>query len=116
MDSFDNFLTDNIKKDKLELDLDNSVFNHLHYMVNLNSTKSIISKNSMFGFLSDFLSPRFILAKVAIVSILLILFIGNYQNKRHDSLFFQADSTLIQNNSYDTLNESRNQISDSLYF
>lgn len=115
MDIFDDFLTHKIKSDKLEFDIDNSTFNHLHYMVNLNSTKSNIKRNSIFSFVSDFLNPRFILAKVAFISILFILIIGNKQNKRHESFIFHADSSFIQKNTFDTIQGSNIPIGDSLY-
>lgn len=105
MDIFDKFLSSKISDDKINLDLDNSRFNHLHYMVNLNSTKSNVKRNSMFSFLSDFLSPRFIAVKIAFVSILLIVMIGNNQNSRYNSQNFLCDSTFVQtNSSFDTLN------------
>lgn len=115
MDTFDKFLSSKVSEDKIDFNLDNSSFNHLHYMVNLKSTKSDINKNSIFSFLSDFLSPRFIAAKIAFVSILLVVMIGNNQNQRYNNLNFQCDSTFIQNNSsFDTLNNYI-QFSDSLY-
>jgi hypothetical protein len=115
MDTFDKFLSSKLSNDKIDFDIDNSAFNHLHYMVNLNSTKSNVKRNSMFSFLSDFLSPRFIAAKIAFVSIVLIIMIGNNQNSRYSNLNFQRDSTFIQNNSsFDTLGYS-NQICDSLF-
>ena len=115
MDNFDKFLSSKLNDDKIEFDIDNSSFNHLHYMVNLNSTKSNVKKNSMFSFLSDFLSPQFIVAKIAFVSILLLIMIGNNQNTRYNNLNFQCDSTFIQNNpSFDTI-YNYNQFSDSLY-
>ncbi|NOQ26630.1 MAG: hypothetical protein GQ564_14825 [Bacteroidales bacterium] len=115
MDNFDKFLSSKLNDDKIEFDIDNSSFNHLHYMVNLNSTKSEVKKNSMFSFLSDFLSPQFIAAKIAFVSILLIVMIGNNQNTRYSNINFQCDSTYIQNNtSFDTIN-THIQYSDSLY-
>jgi hypothetical protein len=115
MDTFDKFLSSKVNEDKIKFDVDNSRFNHLHYMVNLNSTKSDVKRNSMFSFLSDFLSPRFVAVKIAFVSILLIVMIGNNQNRSYNNLNFQCDSTFIQNNSsFDTLGYS-NQICDSLY-
>lgn len=116
MDTFDKFLSSKISSDKIDFNIDNSKFNHLHYMVNLNSTKSNVKKNSMFSFLSDFMSPRFIAVKIAFVSILLIVMIGNNQNQRYNKLNFQCDSTFIQTiSSFDTLNVYSNQLSDSLY-
>lgn len=115
MDNFDKFLRSKLNDDKIELDIDNSSFNHLHYMVNLNSTKSGVRKNYIFSFLSDFLSPRFIVAKIAFVSILLLVMIGNNQNTRYSNLNFQCDSTFTQkNSSFDTLN-TQIQFSDSIY-
>ena len=116
MSTFDNFLSNAITNDKLDFDVDNSAFNHMHYLVNLNSAHSTVKKNFIFSFLSDFFSPKFILAKVAFVSVLLVLIIGNNGNQRHNSFLFHADSTMIQKDSYDTLNESSSiPISDSLY-
>jgi hypothetical protein len=116
MDTFDNFLSSKIQHDHIDLDLDNSAFNQLHDMVNLNSTKSNVKMNSMFGFLSDFLSPNFIAVKIAFVALLLILAIGNKENKVHNSLVFLCDSTIIQNNVFDdTTAIFNNQVSDSLF-
>ncbi len=116
MDTFDKFLSSKLSEDKLDIDLDNSTFNHLHYMVNLNSTKSNIKRNSMFSFLSDFLSSRFIAVKIAFVSILLIVMIGNNQNSRYSNLNFQCDSTFVQKNTtFDSLNVYNVQLSDSLF-
>lgn len=115
MDNFDKFLSSKLNNDKIEFNIDNSSFNHLHYMVNLNSTKSNIKKNSIFSFLTDFLSPQFIVAKIAFVSILLLVMVGNNQNTRYSNINFQCDSTFIQyNTSFDTLNNHQ-QCSDSLY-
>jgi hypothetical protein len=115
MDTFDKFLSSKISEDKIDFNLDNSSFNHLHYMVNLKSAKSDVKKNSVFSFLSDFLSPRFIAAKIAFVSILSVVMIGNNQNTRYSNINFQCDSTYIKNNtSFDTLNNYI-QFSDSLY-
>ena len=115
MDTFDKFLSSKISNDNINYDIDNSKFNYLHYMVSLNSTKSDVKKNSMFSFLSSFLSPRFIVAKIAFVSILLIVMIGNNQNKRFNNPNLQCDSIFIQNNSsFDTLN-TYIQYTDSVY-
>jgi len=108
MDTFDKFLRSRVSKDKIKIDIDRSAYNHLHYMVNLNATKSDVQKNSMFGFISDFLSPRFVAVKIAFVSILFILMISNNQNKRYNTQDFLSDSTFIQNNiSFDTLSYSK---------
>lgn len=116
MSTFDDFLSNEINKDKIDFDIDNSAFNHMHYLVNLNSTNSTVKKNSIFSFLSDFFSPKFFLAKVAFVSVLFVFIFGNKGTQKHNGFIFQADSTLIQNNSYDTLIESSSiLISDSLY-
>ena len=116
MNTFDDFLSNEIANDRLNFDIDNSAFNHMHYMVNLNSVHSTVKKNLIFSFLSDLFRPKFILAKVAFVSVLLILIIGNKGNQRQKNSLFQADSTLIQINNYDTLNEASSiPISDSLY-
>lgn len=114
MDTFDKFLTSNIQNDHIDLNLDNSAFNQMHYMVNLNSTKSNVKKNSMFSFLSDFVSPRFIAAKLAFVAVLFILVIGNKENYVHENLNFLCDSTYVQSNSYDSINAINNHLSDSL--
>ena len=115
MDTFDKFLRNRVNEDKIKIDIDKSTFNHLHYMVNLNAIKSDVKKNSMFGFISDFLSPRFIAVKIAFVSILFILMIGNNQNKRYSTQDFLCDSTFIQNNSpFDTLSYSKH-LCDSLF-
>ena len=116
MNTFDDFLSKKIANDRIDFDIDNSELNHLHYLVNLNSVNSEVKRNSIFSFLSDFLSPQFILAKVAFISILLVLIIGNKGTQRHNNFMFQADSTLIQKNYYDTLSESPSiPINDSLY-
>lgn len=115
MDTFDKFLDNNIKNDRIDLDLDNSSFNQLHYLVNLNSTKSAAKKNSMFSFLSDFVSPKFIAAKIAVVAVFLILFIGNKENKVSNVNGLLCDSTIIQNNSFDTTATFNNQVADSLF-
>lgn len=115
MDTFDKFLSNKIQNDHINLDLDNSAFNQLHYMLNVNATKSKVKKNSMFSFLSDFLSPKFIAVKIAFVAVLLILAIGNKDNKVHESLVFLCDSTNIQNNVFDTTTTYNNQVSDSLF-
>ncbi len=115
MDTFDDFLTQKLKNDKTGIDIDNSSFKHLHYIVNLNATKSSVKRNSMFSFISDFLSPRFIIAKVAIVSILLVLFIENKENRQHDSFIYHADSTVTHKNSFDSISGYSSPISDTLY-
>jgi|GEM_PF-2961902 len=115
MDTFDNFLNSNLQSDNIDLDLDNSSFNQLHYMVNLNATKSEVKKNSIFGFLTDFASPKFIVAKLAFVVVLFILIIGNKENRVNESFVFLCDSTHIQNNSFDTTATYNNQVSDSLF-
>ncbi|MBI9052699.1 MAG: hypothetical protein JEY96_02710 [Bacteroidales bacterium] len=115
MDTFDKFLNNNLQNDLIDLDLDNSAFNHLHYLVNLNSTKSDVKKNSIFSFLSDFVSSKFIAAKLAFFAVLFILLIGNKENKVHNSLIFLCDSTIIQNNSFDTTATFNNQVADSLF-
>jgi len=115
MDTFDNFLNSNIQSDQIDLDLDNSSFNQLHYMVNLNATKSEVKKNSFFGFLTDFTSTKFVAAKLAFVAVLFIMIIGNKENRVHESLVFLCDSTHIQNNSYDTIATYNNQLCDSLF-
>ena len=115
MDTLDKFLSSKLSDDKIDFEIDNSKFNHLHYMVNLNSTKSTVKRNSMFGFISDFFSPRFIAVKIAFVSILLIVMIGNNQNRIYSTQDFLCDSTFVRNNtSFDSLGYS-NQICDSLY-
>jgi hypothetical protein len=114
MDTFDKFLSSKIQNDYIDLNVDNSAFNQLHYMVNLNSTKSNVKKNSMFSFLSDFISPRFVAAKLAFVAVLLVLVIGNKENHIHQNLNFLCDSTFVQSNSYDTINALNNHLSDSL--
>jgi len=115
MDTFNNFLGNKIQNDHIDLDLDNSAFNQLHYMVNLNATKSEVKKNSIFDFLTDFVSPKFIAAKLAFVAVLFILFIGNKENRVNESFVFLCDSTHIQNNSFDTTTTYNNQVSDSLF-
>ena len=116
MDTFDNFLSNNIKNDQINFEPDYSRMNHLHSLVNQNSTKSFVKQNSVFSFLSDFFSPRFVLAKVAFISILLVAIIGNKENSKRNNFTFQSDSTITHKNSYDTLNGYNNQFSDSLYY
>jgi len=115
MDTFDKFLSRKISNDNINFDIDNTRFNYLHYMVSLNSAKSDVKKNSMIGFLSSFLSPRFIVVKIVFVSILLIVMIGNNQNKRFNNSNLQCDSTFTQKNSpLDTL-ITYIQYNDSIY-
>jgi len=115
MDTFDKFLNSNIKKDHINLDLDNSAFNQFHYMVNLNSTKSNVKRNSIFSFLSDFLSPRFIAVKIAFVAMLFILVFDNKETKVYNVNDLLCDSTIIQNNSFDSTATFNNQVADSLF-
>jgi len=114
MNTFDKFLSSKIQNDHIDLNVDNSAFNQLHYMVNLNSTKSSVKKNSIFSFLSDFVSPKFIAAKLAFVAVLFILIIGNKENHVHENINFLCDSTYVQSNTYDTINTLNNHLSDSL--
>ena len=115
MDTFENFLSSNIQNDNIDLNLDNSSFNQLHYAVNLNATKSDVKKNSIFGFLNDFMSPKFIVAKIAFIAVLFVLVIGNKENKVHNNFEFLCDSTIIQDNSFDTTATFNNHLSDSLF-
>jgi len=115
MDTFDDFLTDKIKKDRIDIRIDNSTFNHFHALVNLNATQSNVKKNSIFSFLSDFFNPKFLILKLAFVGILLFLIIGNKGNNRQDNFIFNSDTASIQNNAFDTLNSFNNQIGDSLF-
>lgn len=114
MDTFDKFLSSKIQNDHIDLNLDNSAYNQLHYMVNLNSVKSDVKRNSMFSFISDFISPKFIAAKIAFVAVLFILIIGNKENHVSQNLNFLCDSSYVQSNSYDTINTFNNCLSDSL--
>ena len=115
MDTFDDFLTSKIRDDKPEFEIENSRFNYLHSLVNFNSTKSTINRNSVFSLFTDFFSPRLILAKVAFISIFLMAIIGNKENKRSTGFILHADSTFIQTPGFDTLNAYQYQRSDSLY-
>ena len=115
MDTFDTFLRNKIQNDKVDLNLENARFNHLHYLVNLNATRSNVKQNSIFGFIADFLSPRFVAVKLAFVAVLLIWVLGNKENRVHQNFIFLCDSTIIHNNSYDSLTNCNKQLSDSLF-